>query len=357
MRSGSVTLKQVAEKAGCSFSAAAKVLNKVKGSAKVGKELSARIKQVAMELGYSPNLNARRLIKGSSDAIGFVAFSEDLFKLPFWSHILAGVNQGVVEHDKDLLLIGPGNNEGYYERARRFCREKRIDALIVPWNIMARSEQKLDHLTTPIVVIYAAVDETYPNVRLDIGPGYRDAAKHLAVLGHTRILWNWMLDSDKQRQMTDRRACFETHAAQYGFVLDDIEVIRNIDKVNAIEQRTIRNAYFTLRETIRQGNLKATSIMAFNDLTAIGFVHALKDSGLRVPQDISVIGFDNLYTGLSVPQLSTICGNLKALGAKGAELACALVETPSLFQELHGQSAIVQSRFVTGKSTGPRRGP
>ncbi len=306
------TLKQVATQVGCSTAAVSKVLNGARGNVQIGEELGKRIRAAAAELGYVANPLAQRLCRGRSDTIGFVAFGNDISRVPFWGHFLAGMNTAVAKHNKDLLLISAAGHQDVLARAQSFCNSGCIDALVVSWFHVRRQLDKLHDLRVPVVVAFAEGDIPFLNVRQDSVPACADAAAYLAELGHGRVLWAGLGASPR------RKAAFLRASATHGLRVDELSLDATSPRKTT---DLVKLSCDRFGDYLDGTELRATAVIAGNDLLAIGMMYAMAARGIRVPEDVSIIGYDNLYASVAVPALTTIDMNLIEMGQKATEMA------------------------------------
>ncbi len=322
---------------------------------KVWKELRERILAAADELEYSPNLAARRLSTGSSATIGFVYNGNDILNYPFWGQLINGIQAEAQDRGNDFLLIRVTGKTSDFTHVRRYCREKRIAALVVPGVQFHWMFDEFSTLPVPVVAVLAAEDAPFPMVGHDIEPGYEAAAAHLATLGHRRILWVGLRTSDGVVIAEERKPCFARYAGRNGLQLKEL-LLDEKRLQNNTQSGLIRGAYEQLVEYMNHhGGMDCTAVMAYNESAGIGFSHALRDRGLRVPDDVSIIGYDNLFAEFAFPPLSTISMNLEETGRRAAEFAFSLVEAPSRVNEARGTVLSVPNEFIIRGSTGPAR--
>ena len=141
-----MTLKDIAQRAGCSITLVSKTLNNAKGSAGASAKVQGRIVRIARRLGYSVNYHARALQTGRTHTLGFVSRLERgrHHGNYYWGQLIQGVECGTRAANHDLLLIGPAGGRSEIERGIECLRERRIDALIVPTAMYGHTLSQLE---------------------------------------------------------------------------------------------------------------------------------------------------------------------------------------------------------------------
>jgi LacI family transcriptional regulator len=212
-------------------------------------------------------------------------------------------------------------------------------------------------MPVPVVFVVALAQSPLPMVGQDVAPGLISAAEHLAELGHQRVLWAGLKQASGRMALPARREAFAARGDELGIQVAEFLVDESGFQGVSANERLVRGAYQQLSELIENAGLSgATAIMAYNDLVATGFAQALREHGYRIPQDISLVGYDNFYADLTIPALSTIDMNIHEIGRRGAEMALRCVDDPDLYESMKGQTVRVPNVFVPGGSTAPPRG-
>ena len=290
-----VTLRDVARAANVSTATASRALSSPE---KVAASTRERIQQIASELGYTPNQTARALATGFTGMIGLVV--PDI-ESPFFASIAKGVDARGRDTGRAVLIADTeedGNLE--YELVRRLL--ERVEGVILCSPRM--SAENLEEVAqTGDVVLVNRQSGSIPSVSFDNPSGVRQALAHLRALGHQRIAYvggpeaAW---SDMQR----RSALHE---------LTDVEV------VDVGHHRPVyRSGVATADLVIASGT---TAVLCYNDLVALGVLRRLQDRGVRVPQDISVVGFDDIPTAALVsPALTTVSVPWATVGRRAVDL-------------------------------------
>ena len=333
-----VTLKEVAKKSGLSVTTVSRALN---GFDDVAAETKAFIRATADELGYAPNLNARRLKTAQADAIGFVLPNEDLrFSDPFFSELLSGIIDQIAQYGLELNVTTPTDSQSAEEIYLKYIRSRRVDGFI-----LVRIEQDdprirlLQEHEFPFVAFGRTADDpTYAYVDEDGTYGIRQAVDHLVELGHTRIA---CIGEPKTLTKSNQRVQgFIAGLAAHGLTADpDLIVEGNFRQ---------RSGRASARQLLDLPN-PPTAIVAVNDLLAIGAISAVQERGLVVGKDISVTGFDDIQLAEFVtPSLTTLHQPAHEMGALLCQSLVKLINN-----EVQSPPQIVyQPSLVVRESTG-----
>jgi DNA-binding LacI/PurR family transcriptional regulator len=356
-----VTLKQIAERAGCSVTAVSKTLNAARGTAAVGEATRQRVIQIAQEMGYTPSYLARALQRGRTQAVGLVlTFSRGrIHHNAYWGQLIQGVQARTCEADHDLLMISGLSDQAELERGLAHMRERRVDALIVPTlRCSASYRELLDQLDAPIVLLGGGEPSPHPVVESDLASGCQEAVAHLADLGHRSVLYVGLAGAFQERPRA-RAEILATAAAACGMTLHRTELTLSVMErdVLGVDGDVTTAAYADecrVRFAAALPDLPpATAVIAYSERVGFGVCAALTEAGLRVPEDVSVLAFDNIYSNLGLQPLTVVDPRSEEVGARAAELALQLIEAGDDRGAFHGLVEGVPSRLVVRASTGP----
>ena len=300
------TIAKVAAEAGVGVGTVSRVLN---GSPSVSEETRRRVLEAIAALDYQPSAVARALSTGRTHAIAVVA---PFFTQPSVIERLSGVSQTLAGSGYQLILLDVERAEQRRDVFRSFTVRGRFDGVLAislaPTDPEAR---RLEAAGIPIVLLDRAHD-TLPAITIDDFEGGRLAAEHLVALGHHRIAF---LGDEEENlfgfdSSAHRREGFEAALGAAGIELAPEHVLRRPHGRDA--------ARAAAADLLAQDD-PPTAIFAASDHQAIGVLEAAGMAGVPVPEDLSVIGFDNVeaagFTGLT-----TIAQPLQESGALGAEL-------------------------------------
>ena len=311
-RSGASTIRDVARESGYSASTVSIVLNSAPLSRYIPEDTKARIHSAARRLGYRPNPLARSLRSQRSNIVGVMVFD---ITDPFCTLILRGLENSLYPSNYLSLLADAHNEPHRFERYLEMLLDRRVEGLIVIANWLVTDIKLLADLTAkqvPTVITGRAYEiDTVSTVSVDNEAGAALALEHLYRLGHREIAFlrgPKVLTSSGQRWKGIR-----AFANSAGLQLDPkriAELPESLDPNSSFEAGAQLTA-----ELLRQQKT-FTALLAYDDMTALGALRALKHKGLRVPEDCSVIGFDDVaQAGLSAPSLTTVRQPMEAMGS------------------------------------------
>lgn len=281
-----VGISDVATKAGVSLATVSRVMN---GNFSVDPQIAERVRAAATELKYQPNPMGRNLARGKTDTIGVVV--PDLGN-PTFQGVLRGVSRAAA-HDGYRVLIADSSEVSSEEAVLAGEARRRCDGVILCAPRMSPAD--LEDLATslhPMVLVNRSTEAPgNPSVMVDYGQGIQDLATHLTDLGHTRIAYVAGPESSASNAL--RLAGLELFQKTHPHV--ELVFLRN--------GSTFEDGYESADAVIASG---ATGILAFNDLTAMGLLSSLNERGIKVPEDISVTGFDDIpFARYTTPPLTT----------------------------------------------------
>jgi len=329
------TIYDVARLAGVSTATVSRALN---GTARIAPATQAAIDAAVEQLGYRPNSIARSLVTKSTQTIALLL--PDISN-PFYAALVSGIQEYVLSHDHTMLLCTTEGNAEREEQYLQLLRAKQVDGalvdgLVLPADRLARFVAD----GFPIVCLDRDIDSAaIPVVQVDNHLGGKMATQHLVVLGHKRIAHITgapVLGISKERQAGYAEA-LET--AGIGF---DHRLI-------AIGTFTEDGGYRAARDLLLL-NPELTAIFAANDLTAVGALNAIAESGRRVPDDVSVVGFDDLrLASYTSPPLTTVRQPATRIARLASELLIGLTRGDEVGQMRH----LLEPSLVIRSSTAP----
>jgi len=292
-------IRSVAARAGVSIATVSRTINHV---ATVDPELAERVWKAVKELNYFPNTQARALVSGRSRLLGLIV-SE--ITNPFFPELIQEFENIAVERGYEILIGSTNYEPRKTEACVRRMLERKVDGVaIMTFGI---EELLLDH--------FAAGD--IPTVFIDLGPkrpssstltvdyhhGIHEGVQHLAALGHRKI--GFISGPLKLRSAETRKAAFLDSLHSFGLTAEKAWVIEGDHTLDGG-----RDAMHRLLELKKW----PTAVMCSNDMTAIGVQHALFEAKLKVPEDFSLIGFDDVHLAeYTIPPLTTVRMSCKDL--------------------------------------------
>jgi len=322
-----VTITDVAMAAGVSKTAVSFAFNNPE---KLGHATVERVLQVADGLGYAPHPAARALSLRRSGTIGVLIPQRlsTVFANAFLSELLQGLGELCEKHDLSLLLVPP--LDGSLEGAIRAASVDGFVSLGLSSN--DRALETLDRLGIPTVLVDADGSVNHPTVNVDDSGGAEAAARHLLKLGHRDIAVIGLPPTHAQVGLTPTAS---RRLAGYQAALDEAGVPAPQLITAGISQAAGVRAF----EALGQGKRRSTAVLAMSDMTAIGVMSAAAQAGVRVPMDLSIVGFDDLpVAAWTNPALTTVRQPIVEKGRIAARL---------LVQRLQGRTVQSPSPLAT----------
>lgn len=307
-------MKDVAERAGVALSTVSYVVN---NSGPVAADRRARVLEAIRALGYLPNESARNLKRQSVATIGLVV--PDLVN-QYFAQIAEGVEQAASERDVLVVFCAPEATGGGESWNSRLLRSQRLDGLIYLSGSETQMESLVDLTRVGPVVL---VDEKLPGFNLPAvvsqnRRGAREIAAHVTSLGHERIA---ILGGPPELWTAEQRLSgYREAIVAAGLEPDDIPVLDGDYRMSSGEQ-------LAAEILSRPAAERPTALICANDLMAIGALTYCRNAGLQVPEDVSVVGFDDLpFASLLTPALTTVRQSPREMGIQAAKLLLGIIE-------------------------------
>jgi DNA-binding LacI/PurR family transcriptional regulator len=326
------SIKDVAAKAGVSIATVSHVMN---GTRAIRPHTRQRVLTAVQELGYAQNQAARNLARGKSTFLGLIVSD---VRNPFFPEITAAFQDEALLHGMDALVLNTN-----YDAERMLTSVRRLVGLQVPGVAILTSqidESVIEMLAARrIAAVYldlGHVDHSISNILVDYEHGIAESLEYLTSLGHRNIAY--VGGPPRLPSAQRRKQAFIDTTRHLG-----LDPSRTIDS-----DFTVRGAYAACAALIEQ--CAPTAIVAGNDLTAIGILHRAYDAGLRVPEKLSVVGFDDiLFAEYTQPALTTVAVARTEIGKVAFDALWAMMADP----ELNGREYRVATRLVVRQSARP----
>jgi LacI family transcriptional regulator len=328
------TIYDVAREAGVSIAAVSQVIN---GKGKISEVRRREISQIMERLNYRPSVIAAALTGKHTYTIGLLI--PDIAN-PFFAEMARAIEDHGGRSGYSLVICSTDNKDDKIERYLPLLLQKSVDAIIIGTGL-DNSDILLPLLLKSIPIVLIARDIPHLDLHtiiVDDYAGGRMAAEHLLQLGHRRLSiiaedMKGLSSSERTRGVRDA-----LHAAGLELPGAMIKASRN-DSLNEVKQTALE--LLELPEP-------PTAIFCCNDLLAIGALQAAKELGLKVPEQLSIIGFDNtILTEVTEPALTTIAQPIELMGRLTIELVIAMLGK----EEPAAKRTVLQPKLVIRKST------
>jgi DNA-binding LacI/PurR family transcriptional regulator len=343
--SGHVNLRTLAEHLELSQTTVSLVLNNSPSAKSIPQETRNRVLEAAQRLNYRPNYFARSLRQSRSMSVGVLA--PDLSE-GYFTRVMSGVVRELTRAHYFYFTACHDWNRENIEQYPRMLVERAVDGFLL-------LNTPADQIAVPVPVVAISAHSPVANVTnivLDHHKAVESALLHLHQLGHRRIAFmrgpRAIPDSEYRWQS------IQQVVSEIGLRIDPALVVR-IDAAGWSEKTGEHPMAPEIGYKPMQGLLEKstdfTAIFCFNDIAAIGAIRALKDAGLRVPEDVSVVGFDDIQSAAySTPSLTTVRQPLTEMGQRGAEI---LLERIANREAEYPAQVVMQPELVIRESTGP----
>lgn len=322
-----VTLKQVAEEVGVSVMTVSNVVNGKPGASEATRE---RIRRVIDQLGYVPNAAARGLKGGSTGMIGVMTLD---LTMQYPLEIVRGIAEDLAGAELEVLISATYHDASREHARVEFLTQGVVDGLIMVAPVLEDPTiALLQARGCPVVIVDPRqLDVDLPRVTVDSYDGMRKAAQHLIDLGHRRVAY---IAGD---------SAFESSAVRYSAFADAMKLagLPVVEEFIAECDFNYTSGFRTAAELIVKH--EPTAIIAGADVIALGAVDAARAQGLSVPEQISIVGFDDLpQAGHSFPGLTTVRQPLYDMGRVAARALIGQLEgSPLLMQRIQLPTTLV----------------
>jgi len=331
-----LVMADVAARAGVSHQTVSRVIN---GHPSVAPLTRERVQQAIAELGYRPNLAARALVTGSTRTIGLVTIKINQYGP---AQTMLGLEKAAraAGYSVSVSILDDATAEAIREAVDRFVAQS-VDAIVAlaTYDDAAEAMNSID-APVPLVAVQVGGPEDHPAVGVDQESGARLATRHLLDLGHRTV--HHVAGPIDSQEARGRTAGWRSELLAAGAPVP--EILRG--------DWTPSSGYAagrTLAGRIRAGE-DITAVFLANDQMALGLLAALHEEGLEVPEDLSVVGFDDLPEApYFTPPLTTVRQDFAELGRRGVQLVLARLAG----QTLHTEP--VPAPLLVRASTGPAR--
>ena len=299
-----VTLDMVAKAAGVSASTVSRILN---GTAVVAPDKAKAVEAAIARLGFVPNPMARALAGGRTNSVGVITQSIDS---PFYGVALRGIEDELDQAGYSSLFVSGHWNAAEEARCIEMLRSRRVDGIIVLTGRLSDSALRSTAKALPVVVTGRDLKAPHLfSLKFDNEQGARLATRHLIELGHRRIAF--ITGDLAHPDAVDRLAGYRQALEEAGIAYNPELVVPGLFH---------EESGLVAADRLMENRQRFTAIFAANDQMALGACLGLHRRGLRVPQDVSVVGFDDLSVSrYTLPPLTTVQHPARELGQPAAQ--------------------------------------
>ena len=285
-------IHEIARLTGVSTASVSRALN---GEPGVSGETARRIKRTAIKLGYYPSSSARALVTGRSRTFGLLV--SDIVN-PFFAELLRDFEEEAVRQQYEVIVANINNDPRRIQQSARRLLELKVDGVAFMTAEHSPLLSELRKRQIPIVRLESGASSAYVStLKIDARPGIEQAVRHLEALGHRRVGYLGAPTTLAPGKL--RLECFMKVVKESGLTAPAKCISTNHEPTAS---GGLEGMLGMLRSTVTP-----TGLLIFNDAMAIGALHGAKLAGIKIPQDLSIIGFDNVEAGAFVePPLTTI---------------------------------------------------
>lgn len=341
------TLADVGREAGVSAMAASAVLNGPSTSTRISKETQERVIAAAKKLNYRPNQTARGLVERRMNTIGLVGILAGDEPNLYFLEVFDGLVQEATALGQNVTVFNVGSWEKAYHLIPQYC-DGRVDGLVLLAPIMDSPASEWLPSHTPAVAVHPNRPlPDAPNFRADDEGGAFRAVEHLLAMGHRRIL-------HVGGPLAAEGAEFRVRGYRRALQAAGVDVPPDYIIRTEFTSEGGRSALESWLEAHR-GQPLPDAIFAASDAIALGCLERLQARGLRIPQDISIVGFDNTLFARAA-HLSTIAQPLSKLGRLAVRALLELVEAQRNDRAVEATDVVLETELVERSTLGSPRG-
>jgi LacI family transcriptional regulator len=328
-------IREIAKRARVSTATVSRAINRVPT---VDPQLAKRVWKVVEELGYYPNTQARALVSGKTRIFGLIV-SE--ITNPFFPEVVQSFEDIAVQHNYDILTTSTVHDPRRMETSVRRMIERRVEGVAVL--TFGMEDALLEHLRfrrVPLVFVDVGPPiERVSNIRINYQRGIRQAVQHLAALRHQRIAF--ITGPLSLKSARARKDAFEESMQEIGLPVESALVIEG--------DHTMEGGMKVFAQLAKLGT-RPTAVMCSNDMTAVGVMREAFEIGISIPQELSVVGFDDIrFAQFMIPPLTTVQMSQSELAKMAFKALLADVEREVL--PPNGSEYVLNTDLVLRRST------
>jgi len=332
-----ITMKNIADALDVSVSSVSRVLNNV-DKGRVSAELRTKIIKFAKKNNYEFNYAARALKKKLPNSIGFICTYHTNLITDYSLEILRGIIDASNMHSYNLIFDVVPSNESYIDRYEYYISSRMVGGVLILGSILEKENKfnLLNENKLPFVIMNSRIKKDISFVDCDNYGGALKVVEYLIKLGHKEILF--IEGPSSSTNALDRKKGFVDGLKRYGVKINENNIIKG--------DFSEKNSYNAIKR-MNLSRKKITAIFASNDGMAIGAIKALQEKGVKIPEDISIIGFDDIPLSTYInPKLTTIRQNLYQIGFEASDSLIKQLE-----KKKNIESKIIPTELIIREST------
>ena len=331
---GNPTMNDVAKEAGVSVATVSRVINNSDG---VSKKLKTKVNNAMKKLHYHPSSLARSFKIQQTMLVGVMV---PLIDHPFYSRLAMAIEQKLFQHGYRAIICNSEEDESRERAYIEMLLRQRVDGLIINSAVMSTSYfHEIEELRIP----YVLIDRNLPEAECskvfgDNSQGGYIGMEHLIQLGHRRI---GVIGAPAHTEPIDRRIRGTRDA------LTDYGIPENPELLITGDTQLFDMGYESAHKLMSLDQ-RPTAIFALTDVTAVGVMHAVSELGYSIPDDVSILGYDNIpIASYMIPQLSTVEQPIIQMGETAVELLFNHINDP----EHPIEKAVLQTKLILRQTT------
>jgi LacI family transcriptional regulator len=365
------SLRQIAKKAGVSPTTVSRVLNDAKYADQVSEACRKRVQEIAREAGYQSSYHRRAIQKSTSETIAMaLPFGQetdrdskpDTLLEPLYHGLIAGIESAMHGSGYSLSLVGPGRTKRAEELGIAGLNSKRYDALIIPTPTGTYAES-CDQLCQSIretqddsrivqIDYHKTAQSNHPSIYFDEAKACQMVLEHLYALGHRNVLMF------NRSHTSIRDQYYQTMGKKMGMTVQTETVDIDCEEKSSLAGHTDMTEATENSMLIRlaTGPHDYTAIIGYNDSTAMGIIRALHRAGKRIPEDVSVVGWDNTLAPFASPAMTSIDSKFVQMGREAGKLAIKLASAEEhQIEDIQKTRIILEPELICRTSTASPR--
>jgi DNA-binding LacI/PurR family transcriptional regulator len=335
-KNGAVTLKAVAQHLGLTAGTVSVVLNNSKSAHSIPEHTRKRIFEAARELNYQPNFLARSLRVNRTFTVGVIT---EEFGDAYGGAVLAGIETYLRAHDYFALAVAHRHDVKLQKTYAQLLTSRGVEGLIT----IDTSVNEIPPVPTVAVAGHNKM-ENVTNIILDHRRAAELALRHLKSLGHERIAF--LRGQPESSDSATRWNALQEAACEFGIQVRP-ELVLQMEGTDYTPE-----IGYTYGKALMARGVSFTALVAYNDISAIGAMRIFQEKGLRIPEDVSIVGFDDIsIAAFAIPALTTVRQPLEEMGRIAAQtLLDRIDETHAYVEEI-----AVEPKLIVRQTTGPPR--